>query len=156
VSPDCSDNTEKNTSTTSSSTSSTTSRRYVRRLCLAILGGSSSHTRVSYRQCSGARHQLAPECGTSYSRSTTSASTTLANDATILTNARGLDINSPRSAKNHPQDLRFHRHQQRDDPSDARGLDNNFASDLDCDSTTTTRLHHRRLRRVDYAAPDKS
>jgi hypothetical protein len=36
-------------------------------------------------------------------------------------NARGLDINSPRSAENHPQDLRFRRHQQRDDPNSIRG-----------------------------------
>jgi hypothetical protein len=36
------------------------------------------------------------------------------------------------------------------------GLDNNFASDRDCDSTTTTRLRHHRLRRIDRAAPDKS
>jgi hypothetical protein len=45
---------------------------------------------------------------------------------------------------------------QRDDPNNARGLDNNFASDRGCDSTTATRLRHRRLRRADYAAPDKS
>jgi hypothetical protein len=71
-------------------------------------------------------------------------------------NARGLDINSPLSAESHPQDLRFHRHQQRDDPNNARGLDNNFASDRDRDSMTTNRLHHRRLRRADRDAPDKS
>jgi hypothetical protein len=71
-------------------------------------------------------------------------------------NARGLDINSPQSAENHPQDLRLHRHQQRDDPNSARGLDNNFASDRDCDSTTTTRLCHYRLRRANHAAPDIS
>jgi hypothetical protein len=59
--------------------------------------------------------------------------------------ARGLDINSPRSAENH---LRFRRHQQRDDPDNARGLDNNFASDRGCDSTTIHRLRHRRLRRA--------
>jgi hypothetical protein len=33
-----------------------------------------------------------------------------------------------------------------DDPNSARRLDSNFASDRDCDSTTTTRLRHRRLR----------
>jgi hypothetical protein len=71
-------------------------------------------------------------------------------------NARGLDINSPLSAKNHPQDLRFRRYQQHGDPNNARGLDNNFASDRDCDSTTTTRLRHRRLRRADHAVPEKS
>jgi hypothetical protein len=59
---------------------------------------------------------------------------------------RGLDINSPRSAENHPQDLRFCRHQQHGDPNSARGLDSNFASNRDCDSTITTRLHHYRLR----------
>jgi hypothetical protein len=45
---------------------------------------------------------------------------------------------------------------QRDDPNNARGLDNNFASDRGYDSTTTTRLRHHRLRRADDAAPDKS
>jgi hypothetical protein len=53
-------------------------------------------------------------------------------------NARGLDINSPRSVENYHQDLRFRRHQQHDDPNSVRGLDNNFASDRDCDSTTIT------------------
>jgi hypothetical protein len=48
------------------------------------------------------------------------------------------------------------RHQQRDDPNNARGLDNNFASDRGCDSTTSTRLRHHRLRRADHAALDKS
>jgi hypothetical protein len=76
--------------------------------------------------------------------------------AQTIGNARGLDINSLRSAKNHPQDPRFRQHQQHGDPNNARGLDNNFASDRDCDSTTTTRLRHRRLRRADRAAPDKS
>jgi hypothetical protein len=66
--------------------------------------------------------------------------------AQTIGNARGLDINSPRSAEAHTQDLRFRRHQQRDDPNNGRGLDNNFASDRDCDSTTITRLRHRRLR----------
>jgi hypothetical protein len=66
--------------------------------------------------------------------------------AQTIGNARGLDINSPRSAENHPQDLRFHRHQQHGDPNSAWGLDNNFTSDRDYDSTTTTRLRHRRLR----------
>jgi hypothetical protein len=74
----------------------------------------------------------------------------------FIGNARGLNINSTRSAEDHPQDLRYRRHQQRDDPNNARGLDNNFASDRDCDSTTTTRLCHRRLRRANHAAPDKS
>jgi hypothetical protein len=58
--------------------------------------------------------------------------------AQTIGNARGLDINSPLSTKIHTQDLRFRRHQQRDDPNSARGLDNSFASDRDCDSTTTT------------------
>jgi hypothetical protein len=57
-SPDCADNSEKTTSTTSSSTS-----LIRRQLRLATLGGSSSpRTRANYRQRSGARHQLAPEC----------------------------------------------------------------------------------------------
>jgi hypothetical protein len=60
--------------------------------------------------------------------------------AQTIGNARGLDINSPRSAENHSQGLRFHRHQQHDDPNNARGLGNNFASDRGCDSTTSTRL----------------
>jgi hypothetical protein len=76
--------------------------------------------------------------------------------AQTIGNARGLDINSPRSVETHDQDLRLHRHQQHSDPNSARGLDNNFASDRDCDSMTTTRLRHRRLRRADHAAPDKS
>jgi hypothetical protein len=76
--------------------------------------------------------------------------------AQTIGNARGLDINSPLSAKTHLQDLQFRRHQQRDDPNSAQGLDSNFASDRDCDSMTTTRLRHHRLRRVDLAAPDKS
>jgi hypothetical protein len=63
--------------------------------------------------------------------------------AQTIGNARGLDINLPRNAETHAQDLQFHRHQQRDDPNSVRGLDNNFASDHDCDSTTTTRLRHR-------------
>jgi hypothetical protein len=71
-------------------------------------------------------------------------------------NARGLDINSPLSAETHAQDLRFRRHQQRDNPNNARGLDDNFASDRDCGSTITTRLRHRRLRRANHTAPDKS
>jgi hypothetical protein len=54
-------------------------------------------------------------------------------------NARGLDINSPRSAEIHTQDLRFRRHQQYGDHDNDRGLDNNFASDRGCDSTTSTR-----------------
>jgi hypothetical protein len=58
--------------------------------------------------------------------------------AQTIGNARGLDINSPLSAEAHTQDLRLHRHQQRDDPNSARGLDNNFAFDRGCDSTTTT------------------
>jgi hypothetical protein len=72
-------------------------------------------------------------------------------------NARGLDITSPLSAETHTQDLRFRRYQQRADFNIAWGLDNNFASNRDCDSTTTTRLHlHRRLRRADHTASDKS
>jgi hypothetical protein len=76
--------------------------------------------------------------------------------AQTIGNARGLDINSSLSAEAHTQGQRFHRHQQRDDPNSARGLDNNFASDRGYDSTTTTRLRHRRLQRADHAAPDKS
>jgi hypothetical protein len=58
----------------------------------------------------------------------------------------GFDINSPLSTEVHTEDLRFRRYQQRDGPNNARGLDNNFASDRGCDSTTTTTylpLHHR-------------
>jgi hypothetical protein len=91
-----------------------------RRLWFATLGGSPSRAHANYRQRSGARHQLAPECRKS------------------------------------SQDLRFHRRQQRDDPNSARGLDNNFASDRGCDSTTTTRLRLRQLRRADHVAPYKS
>jgi hypothetical protein len=76
--------------------------------------------------------------------------------AQTIGNAWGLDINSPLSAENHFQDLQFHRYQQCDDPNNARGLDNNFASDRGYDSTTTTRLRHRRLRRADYATPIKA
>jgi hypothetical protein len=76
--------------------------------------------------------------------------------AQTIGNARGIDINSPLSAEAHTQDLRFRRHQQHDDPNSARGLDNNFAFDRDCDSTTIIRLRHRRLHRADHAAPDKS
>jgi hypothetical protein len=43
-------------------------RLQLRRLRIAMLRGSSSHTRTNYRQHSGARHQLAPECGKSPSR----------------------------------------------------------------------------------------
>jgi hypothetical protein len=73
-------------------------------------------------------------------------------------NARGLDINPPLSEEAHVQDLRFRRHQQYGDHNNTRGLDNNFASDRGCDSTTATRLHLRllRLRRANDAAPDKS
>jgi hypothetical protein len=74
--------------------------------------------------------------------------------AQTIGNARGLDINSPLSAETHAQDLRLRRHQQRDNPNSAQGLDNNFASNRD--STTTSQLHHRRLRHTDHAAPDKS
>jgi hypothetical protein len=76
--------------------------------------------------------------------------------AQTIGNARGLDINSPLSVEIHAQDLRLHRHQQRDNPNSARGLDNNFAFDRDCDSMTATQLRHRRLRRADRDAPDKS
>jgi hypothetical protein len=76
--------------------------------------------------------------------------------AQTIGNARGLDINSPLSTKTHTQDLRFRRYQQHGDHDNARGLDNNFASDRGYDSTTTTRLRHRRLQRADHAAPDKS
>jgi hypothetical protein len=60
--------------------------------------------------------------------------------AQTIGNARGLDVNSLRSAENRPQDLRFHQHQQHDDPNNARGLDNNFVSDRSYDSKTITRL----------------
>jgi hypothetical protein len=40
--------------------------------------------------------------------------------AQTIGNARGLDINSPRSAEAHTQDLRFRRHQQRDNLNSAR------------------------------------
>jgi hypothetical protein len=63
--------------------------------------------------------------------------------AQTIGNARGLDINSPLRAEAHDQDPRLHRHQQRSDPNSARGLDNNFASDRDCDSVTATRLRLR-------------
>jgi hypothetical protein len=88
--------------------------------------------------------------------------------AQTIGNARGLDINSPRSAENHPQDPQLRRHQQHDNPNNARGLDNNFAFERGCDSTTTTRLPlYHRLRqqlnyviidygRADHAASDKS
>jgi hypothetical protein len=59
--------------------------------------------------------------------------------AQTIDNTRGLDINSHLSAEAHTKDLRFHRHQQHDNPNNARGLDNNFASDHGCDSTTSTR-----------------
>jgi hypothetical protein len=58
--------------------------------------------------------------------------------------------------------MRFRRHQQRDNPNSARGLDNNFASDRGCDSTTTTRLPQQLdyviidYGRADDGAPDKS
>jgi hypothetical protein len=68
--------------------------------------------------------------------------------AQTIGNARGLDINSPLSAETHPQDLRFRRHQQHDDPNSARGLDNNFAFDRGCGSTTHHRLRPRRPRRT--------
>jgi hypothetical protein len=61
----CSDNPEKNTSTTSSSTSSTTASHA---RGLAVM-----HSRTNYWERSGARHQLAPECGSSYSRPTISS-----------------------------------------------------------------------------------
>jgi hypothetical protein len=41
--------------------------------------------------------------------------------AQTIGNARGLDINSPLSAENYLQDLQFRRHQQRDNPTSARG-----------------------------------
>jgi hypothetical protein len=48
-------------------------RRLRHQLWLATLGGSSSRTHTNYRQRSGVRHQLAPECETSYSRPTISS-----------------------------------------------------------------------------------
>jgi hypothetical protein len=41
-----------------------------------MLGGSSSRTRTNYRQRSGARHQLAPECGKSSLRPAISSTST--------------------------------------------------------------------------------
>jgi hypothetical protein len=76
--------------------------------------------------------------------------------AQTIDNAWGLDINSLRSTEKYAQDLRFCRHQQHDDLNSARGLDSNFTFDHDCDSTTITRLCHRRLCPADHAAPDKS
>jgi hypothetical protein len=74
-------------------------------------------------------------------------STTLfSTSSTAACHARGLDITSPLSTEAHTQNLRFRRHQQRDNPNNARGLDNRFASERGCDSTTTTHLPlHRRL-----------
>jgi hypothetical protein len=58
----------------------TTGRKVFRLLCrqhrqlrVAMLGASSSRTRVNYRQRSGARYQLAPEYGNSRSRPATSS-----------------------------------------------------------------------------------
>jgi hypothetical protein len=110
VMPDCSSTSEQITRRKIFRLLRLQHRRLHCQLRLNTLGGSPSRARANYRQRSGARHQLAPECGKS------------------------------------SQDLRFHRHQQRDDPNSTRGLDNNFASDRDCDSTTITRLRHRRLR----------
>jgi hypothetical protein len=76
--------------------------------------------------------------------------------AQTIGNARGLDINSPLSAEAYTQDRQFHRHQQHDDLNSARGLDNNFASDRDCDSTTTTLLRHHRLRTPTTPHPTKA
>jgi hypothetical protein len=89
-------------------------------------------------------------CGSSHSRARRRAL------AQTIGNTRGLDITSPLSAEVYTRDLRFYRHQQRDNPNSARGLDNNFVFDRGCDYTTTTRLHHSRLRRADHIAPDKS
>jgi hypothetical protein len=106
-----------------------------RQLRLVTLGGSPLRTHANYRQRSGARHQLAPECGKSYSRPTIS-STSATRRSQQRSGAR--------------QQLRLRLW--------LWFYDNNFASDRDCDSTTTTRLHLRllRLRRNDHAAPDKS
>jgi hypothetical protein len=80
----------------------------------------------------------------------------IAHSRKLSANAWGLDINSLLSTEAHTQDLRFCRHQQHGDSNNARGLDDNFASDHNCDSTATTRLRHRRLCHADYAAPIKA
>jgi hypothetical protein len=99
-----------------------------------------------------------PDCSDNSEKntSTTLSSTSSTAASTTACHARGLDINSLLSAEAHTQDLQFRRHQQRGDPNNARGLDNNFASDRDYDSTTTTRLRHHRLCHADHAASDKS
>jgi hypothetical protein len=96
-------------------------RLRLHQLRLTMLGGSPSRTRVNYRQRSGARHQLAPECRKSSSRST---------------------ISSTSATRRSQQTL--------------GGSTNNFASDRDFDSTTTTRLRHRRLHHADHIAPIKA
>jgi hypothetical protein len=84
VTSDCPDNSKKNISTTSSSTSSTT------------VSTAASHARgfaiANYRQHSGARHQLAPECGKLPS---TSATSSTSNNATIPTALGGSTTTSP-------------------------------------------------------------
>jgi hypothetical protein len=74
---------------------------------------------------------------------------------------RGLDINSPLSTETHAHDLRLNRHQQHDNPNNARGLDNNFASELAAvlwqQPAVSTSIRCIDLDRgVDHAAPDKS
>jgi hypothetical protein len=82
VSPDWVDNSDKNSSTIRWATRIT--RRKIfwllhlqhRRLRLNTLGGSPPRTRANYRQCSGARHQLALECEKSPSKPATSSTST--------------------------------------------------------------------------------
>jgi hypothetical protein len=69
VSPNCSDNSKKLFRLLRLQHR----RLHLRQLRLVTLGGSPSRTRANYRQRSGARHQLAPECGKSRSRTAISS-----------------------------------------------------------------------------------
>jgi hypothetical protein len=76
--------------------------------------------------------------------------------AQSIGNARGLDINSPLSVENHPQDLRFRRHQQHGDPNSARGS-------ITASPPIVIVILRQQLdyvivdyNRADHAAPDKS
>jgi hypothetical protein len=75
--------------------------------------------------------------------------------AQTIGNARGLDINSPGVRKITLKTCDFIDISNATIPTTLGGS-NNFASDRDHDSTTTTRLRHRRLRCIDYAAPIKA
>jgi hypothetical protein len=70
--------------------------------------------------------------------------------------ARGLNINSLRSAEAHTQDLRFRRHQQRDDPNSARG--STIASPPIVIVILRQKLDYVIVdySRADHTAPDKS